>query len=130
MADIYEEAKALAAEMLAPRSRGGNGLELTLIRVIQGEYDPDTSTTPPATTTEYPGSGFRENYRQQDIDGTLIKQGDLKLLVSPVLLDGSDMPQPASLDTILFDGERYTVQNVEPWNYAGLAVGFSVQARK
>ncbi|WP_454869433.1 hypothetical protein [Pseudomonas gorinensis] len=34
MSDIYDEAKALAAEMLAPRSQeGGNGLELSLVRV-------------------------------------------------------------------------------------------------
>jgi hypothetical protein len=130
MADIYEEAKALAAEMLAPRSRGGNGLELILTRSSDGAYDPDSSTISDPVVTTYAGSGFRDTYRQQDIDGTLIKQGDVKLLVSPVLLDGSDMPQPLSQDLVLFDGVRYTVQSVEPWNYAGLAVGFSVQARK
>jgi hypothetical protein len=47
-----------------------------------------------------------------------------------VLLNGTDMPQPISQDKILFDGDTYTVQNVEPWNYAGINVGFSVQARK
>lgn len=115
--------------MLAPRSSGGKGLELSLVRVTTGEYDPETGTTPD-TTTQYDGSGFRENYRQQDIDGSRIKQGDVKLLISPVLLTGADMPKPVSQDKILFDGDTYTVQNVEPWNYAGLNVGFSVQARK
>lgn len=129
MTDIYDEAKALAAEMLAPRSRGGNGLELSLIRVTTGEYDPDTGTTP-VTTTQYDGSGFRENYKQSDIDGSRIKQGDVKILISPLLLDGTDTPRPISQDKILFDGDTYTVQNVDPWDYAGLAVGFSVQARK
>jgi len=129
MSDIYDEAKALAAEMLAPRSRGGNGLELSLIRVTTGEYDPDTGTTP-VTTVQYDGSGFRDTYKQSDIDGSRIKQGDVKILVSPVLLNTADMPQPISQDKILFDGDTYTVQNVDPWDYAGLAVGFSVQARK
>lgn len=129
MSDIYDEAKALAAEMLAPRSMGGNGLELSLVRVTTGEYDPDLGSSP-VTTVQYDGSGFRENYRQQDIDGTRIKQGDVKLLISSVLLNGADMPQPISQDKILFDGDTYTVQNVDPWDYAGLAVGFSVQARK
>lgn len=129
MTDIYDEAKALAAEMLAPRSRGGNGLELTLVRSTAGEYDPSTGGSTP-TIESFEGSGFRENYKQSDIDGTRVKQGDFKILVSPVLLDGSDMPQPKSLDTITFDGETYTVQSVDPWDYAGLAVGFSVQARK
>lgn len=129
MVDIYDRAKAGAARMLAPRSRGGKGLELSLTRVVAGEYDPDIGTSP-TTTTQYDGSGFRENYRQQDVDGTVIKQGDVKILVSPLLLDGADMPLPISQDTILFDGVTYTVQNVAPWDYAGLAVGFSVQARK
>jgi hypothetical protein len=129
MTDIYDEAKALAAEMLAPRSRGGNGLELSLLHVTDGEYDPETGTGGSVTTT-FDGSGFRENYSQKDIDGTRIKQGDVKILISPVLLDGTDMPTPVSQDQVRFDGDLYTVQNVDPWNYAGLAVGFSVQARK
>jgi hypothetical protein len=129
MPDIYDRAKASAARMLAPRSKGGKGLELSLVRVTTGEYDPETGTGG-ATAEQYDGSGFRENYRQQDVDGTLIKLGDVKILISPLLLDGADMPQPVSQDKILFDGDTYTVQNVDPWNYAGLAVGFSVQARK
>lgn len=129
MSDIYDRAKASAARMLAPRSKGGKGLELSLLRVTTGEYDPDTGTTP-VTTVQFDGSGFRENYRQQDIDGSRIKQGDVKILVSPLLLDGADIPQPISQDKILFDGDTYTVQNVDPWDYAGLAVGFAVQARK
>ncbi len=128
MTDIYDEAKALAAEMLAPRSRGGNGLEMSLIRITTGEYDPETGTGAD-TTEQFDGSGFRESYNQKDIDGTRIKQGDVKILISPILLDGTDMPLPASQDKLLFDGDLYTVQNVDPWNYAGLAVGFSVQAR-
>lgn len=129
MADIYDRAKASTARMLAPRSGGGKGLELSLVRVTTGDYDPETGTTP-VTTDQYDGSGFRENYRQQDIDGSRIKVGDVKILISPLLLDGTDTPQPISQDKILFDGDTYTVQNVDPWDYAGLAVGFSVQARK
>lgn len=129
MTDIYDEAKALAAEVLAPRSLGGNGLQLSLIHVTDGEYDPETGTGG-GTTATYWGSGFRENYTQKDIDGTRIKQGDVKILISPILLDGTDTPLPISQDQILFDGDTYTIQNVDPWNYAGLAVGFSVQARK
>ncbi|MHA6234285.1 hypothetical protein [Pseudomonas fluorescens group sp. PF-69] len=129
MSDIYDRAKASAARMLAPRSNGGKGLELSLLRVTTGEYDPGSGTTP-VTTDQYDGSGFRENYNQRDIDGSRIKQGDVKILISPLLLDGTDTPQPISQDKILFDGDTYTVQNVDPWDYAGLAVGFSVQARR
>lgn len=129
MADIYDRAKASAARMLAPRSRGGKGLELSLIRVTTGEYDPEVGGSP-VLTEQFDSSGLRQNYRQQDIDGSLIKQGDVKILISPALLDGADTPQPVTLDKIAFDGDTYTVQHVDPWDYAGIAVGFSVQARK
>lgn len=129
MADIYDRAKASAARVLAPRSRGGKGLELSLIRVTTGEYDPEVGGSS-VLTEQFDGSGLRQNYRQQDIDGSLIKRGDVKILISPVLLDGVDTPQPVTLDKIAFDGDTYTVQHVDPWDYVGIAVGFSVQARK
>ncbi|MFK3794725.1 hypothetical protein [Pseudomonas sp. NPDC088444] len=129
MADIYDRAKASAARNLAPRSKGGKGLELTLVRTTPGQYDPGTGSSTP-TVENFQGSGLRESYKQSDIDGTRIKQGDFKILISPLLLDGTDTPLPKTQDKVIFDGDTYTVQDVTPWDYAGLAVGFSVQARK
>ena len=128
MPDIYDRAKGLATRMLAPRSKGGKGLELVLRRETLGEYDPDAPSAPSELVVN--GSGFREEYDDKYIDGTLIVRGDVKLLVSPVQLNGADMPLPLSNDRILFDGTAYTVIAVGPWNYAGLAVGFELQVRK
>lgn len=128
MPDIYDRAKALATRMLAPRSKGGKGLELVLRREILGEYDPDAPQAPSELVVN--GSGFREEYDNKYIDGTLIVRGDVKLLVSPAQLTGEDMPTPLSNDRIQFDGTTYTVIAVGPWNYAGLAVGFELQVRK
>ena len=128
MPDIYDRAKALATRMLAPRSKGGKGLELVLRRETVGEYDPDAPPVPSELVVN--GSGFREEYDNKYIDGTLIVRGDVKLLVSPVQLSGADMPMPLSNDSIQFDGTTYTVIAVGPWNYAGLAVGFELQVRK
>lgn len=128
MPDIYDRAKALATRMLAPRSKGGKGLELVLRREIIGEYDPDAPPAPSELVVN--GSGLREEYDNKYIDGTLIVRGDVKLLVSPVQLTGEDMPTPLSNDRIQFDGTTYTVIAVGPWNYAGLAVGFELQVRK
>lgn len=128
MPDIYDRAKALATRMLAPRSKGGKGMELILRRETVGEYDPDATSAP--TELVLNGSGFREEYESKYIDGTLIIRGDVKLLVSPVQLDGSDMPPPLSNDRIEFDGITYTVIAVGPWNYAGLSVGYELQVRK
>lgn len=128
MPDIYDRAKALASRMIAPRSKGGKGLELVLRRETLGEYDPDAPQAPSELVVN--GSGFREEYDNKYIDGTLIVRGDVKLLVSPVQLSGADMPIPLSNDRIQFDGTTYTVIAVGPWNYAGLVVGFELQVRK
>jgi len=128
MPDIYDRSKALAVRMLAPRSKGGKGLEMTLTRSVKGPRDPDSGAAT-AVITNYQGSAFRDTYDLADVDNTLIKSGDVKLLVSPVQLDGTDMPVPSTQDHILFDGKTYTIAGVSPWNYAGLSVGFEVQAR-
>lgn len=128
MPDIYDRAKAMAMRMLAPRSKGGKGLGLVLRRETLGEYDPDNPQPPGELVLN--GSGFREEYDDKYIDGTLIVRGDVKLLVSPVQLSGVDMPTPQENDSITFDGTTYTVIAVSPWNYAGLAVGFKLQVRK
>ena len=129
MVDIYDRAKASAARMLAPRSSGGKGFALRLTKVTAGAYNPATGSST-NTTTNYDGSGFRQDYKLDDIDGTMARQGDVKFLVSPLLINGNDMPEPADGDSITFDGSTYSVISVKPWNYAGLAVGFEVQARK
>jgi hypothetical protein len=128
MADIYDRGRALAVRMLAPRAKGGKGAELTVTRTVKGPRNPDTGATVDVVTT-YPGSGLRETYQQKDVDGTNIKAGDVKFIVSPVQADGTDMPQPTTVDKILFGGKTYTVVQVNPWDYVGLAVGFEVQAR-
>ncbi len=129
MASIYEEAKALAIELLGLVSQGGNGAEMTLRRTTTGEYDPEGGEAP-VTEEAFTGSAFRDAYGLKDIDGTLIRAGDAKLLVSPVQLNGSDMPTPKQGDGIEFAGDLYNVVSVTPWNYAGVDVGFEVQARK
>lgn len=128
MADIYDRGRVLAVRMLAPRAKGGKGAELTITRTVKGPRNPDTGATSDVVTT-YPGSGLRETYQQKDIDGSNIKAGDVKFIVSPVQLDGTDMPQPMTVDKILFGGKVYGVVQVNPWDYVGLAVGFEVQAR-
>lgn len=128
MADIYDRGKGLAIRMLAPRSKGGKGLEMTLIKTTEAEYNPDTSTYE-GGTVEYQSSALRDNYAEEDIDNTNILTSDVKFIISPVQLDGSDMPRISDGDQIVFNGDTYSVVNVSTWNFAGLTVGFEVQAR-
>lgn len=126
--DIYDRGKALAQRMLAPRSKGGKGLECTLTKISQGAYDPELGGYP-VVTVDHAGSAMRDNYDNHSIDGTNVRVGDFRLYVSPVKLDGADMPEPAPDDKITFDGKEVTVVRCKPWNYAGLACGYEAQVR-
>lgn len=130
MADIYERGREMAARMLAPRSKGGKGLEMVLrVTGPAGKYDPEAGGAG-QVSVDHNGSAVRADYDQEDIDGTAIRAGDVKFLVSPVKLDGSDLPKPKTKDRITFAGTTYSVEHCKPWDYAGLACGYEVQARE
>lgn len=129
MNDIHDRGRAMAARMLAPRSRGGKGLEIVLSVISQaGKYHPGTGGAAHAQTDHH-GSALRVEYEQRDIDGTTIKSSDVRLLVSPLALDGSPLPKPATQNRITFDGITYTVERCSAWNFAGVDCGYEVQGR-
>lgn len=118
MADIHDRGRALAIRMLAPRPKG-KGASLVLRKKTVGEYNPETGGQDTAWT-EYTGSGLRTMYDLNDIDGSYILEGDVEILMSPVMVDGSDMPQPSTNDVIVFDGSSYNVVDVRPGDFIGL----------
>lgn len=129
MSDIYDRARALAIRSLSTRAQGGKGGVMVLAKPSTAPYNPATGTASPNTPVSYTGSALRTNYSAFDIDGTRIRAGDVKLLVSPVQAGGVALPAPAAGDTVTFDLVAYKVINVNLWNYAGLDIGFEVQAR-
>ncbi|AVU77064.1 hypothetical protein [Pseudomonas rhizophila] len=50
------------------------------VRKVQGEYDPDSGTTP-ETITNYAGRGVFGKYLAKEIDGSLIQATDEKLTI-------------------------------------------------
>lgn len=119
----------MAIRMLAARPTG-KGAPLVLRVITPGVRNPATGTTPPPTTDNYTGSGLRTQYKSRDVDGTQIRAGDVRLIVSPVLANGSDMPTLQPGQRVQFDGGQwYTVQNTSAWDYAGVSIGFVVQGR-
>jgi hypothetical protein len=106
------------------------GATAVLTRTAPGAYDPDTGATAAATVTTQTGKAFRETYALRDIDGTLIKRGDVRLILAPEATDGTAMVQPATdTDVIVFDGTSYTVVGTDPLKPADEAVLFYVQCR-
>lgn len=128
-APIYTRGSATATKQLSLPPTG-KGAALTLTRVTAGgEYIPGGGESAP-TETQYAGSGIRTAYRLQDIDGTLIQSSDVRFLVSPVLLNGGDMPVPVASDTVTFGGIVYNVISCKALNFDGQTeIGFIVQGR-
>lgn len=128
MPDIHDRGRALAIRMLAPRPQG-KGLGLVLRQKNVGEYNPETGGQD-VTWDEYMGSGLRTSFDLQDIDNTYILEGDVEILVSPVLVDRvTDMPQPSTNDVIDFDGSSYNVIGVRPGDYAGVNCFYKAHCR-
>jgi hypothetical protein len=106
------------------------GATAVLTRTVSGDYDPDTGTTGADTVTTYTGVAFREQYSLREIDGTLVKRGDVRLIIGPKQADGTVMPVPATTtDTVLFDGTTYLVVGSDPFKPADESVLLYVQAR-
>jgi hypothetical protein len=122
---VYTRAIATAQRMIRKW-----GLQVTLTRTTPGAYDPATGSTGAASTATYSGFAFRENFALRDIDGTLIKHGDVRLLIAPMQADGTAMPVPqTATDVLTFDGTSYTVVGPDPFKPANESVFFYVHAR-
>lgn len=130
MPDIYDRARALAIKLLGPRDGvSGKGVVLTLVQTSTPEYEPG-QPPPVPVESRYDGSGLRTQFDSDDIDNTLVLRNDVRFLLSPVMQNGGDMPEPKPGDAIEFLGTRYEVMNVTAWNYVGLQIGFVVQGRE
>jgi hypothetical protein len=78
----------------------GKGQTVTLTHVVPGAYDPATGATGAATTTTQTGTGAVLDWEARRIDGTLIKNGDKKLLLSPLNTAGASLTAPVLGDTV------------------------------
>lgn len=128
MSDIHDRGRAMAIRMLAPRPKG-KGVQLAIISNSEEGFEPELGEVA-ADTAVKEGSGLRISYEARHIDGTIIKRGDWKVIVSPVLLNGADMPEPKLTDTLEILGDAYQIINVDSWNYAGVQCGYELQARR
>ncbi len=63
------------------------------------------------------------------INGTLIKSGDRKILMSALADDGTALPAPKVEDQVLAGGQLYAVKNVDKVAPAGIVVLWSLVAR-
>lgn len=116
---FYKDAQAVANSLLSEY-----GQSITLTHSTTGNYDPATGTVESTSTTatgrgavfDYPASGLSQ------ADGTLILQGDKKLLLSAV-----GIAAPVLNDLAIANGITYIIKNIKSLNPAGTVVMYECQ---
>lgn len=129
---MTDYSKTAARADASLRRRGEKSVSqgiVTLRREVPGEYDPGLGGFGPGTTIDYLGTGLKLNYEQRDIDGTLIKQGDQQLLLSPLQRNGAKMPLPVSGDQVVIGATVYTVGMVADLQPTDTSVLYTLQLR-
>lgn len=117
MAFDYTDIAATAREMLVEFGRE------CVLRRIEASYDPATSSAQPQTM-DFVSVGVALDYRQNEIDGTNVRQGDQKVYMPP-----EGLPRPKSGDQILLAGRWLNVVSVMVLEPGGPPVLYIVQAR-
>ena len=120
MSQFYDEAATTVVEMLDEF-----GQVVRLNRADTGAYNPDTGTVEPGTTLTFLGLGVVLSYRQEQIDGTLIRQGDRRMYVAANL---ATTPRPGD-SIILADDTLVSVVISSPFAPDGTLVYHDVQCR-
>lgn len=112
----YADAVATAIELIADFGQTG------AIRRTVNSGDP---WNPTQTDTDYTVTLVVIDYENKDVDGTLIRQTDRHVLVSP---DGLTV-EPTTADSVVVDGATLAIINVKPLNPAGTLVMYDLQCR-
>lgn len=101
------------------------GQVVTITRRTQGAYNPATSTAPVTETTET-GRGVVYDYKDAEVDGTMVQRGDSKLLLSSI---GITKPTVNDVAT-LANGDKFTILDVDVVSPAGTDVVYICQIRR
>jgi hypothetical protein len=95
---------------------GEFGQAVTLTRQAAGAYNTATGAAT-VTTSVQTGIGAVFDYGTRDIDGTLVKQGDKKLLLSAI-----GITAPVVDDTVTVNSVVYTITHIKTLSPAGTGV--------
>lgn len=122
MTDYTKKALATDAKLRA------KGAPVTLRRIVLGDDDPDTGK-PDSETFNYVAAGVKLNYSADRIDGTLVQSGDQELYLSPLQLDGQQMPEPQTSDLVLIGAATFAVKSVAKVEPTNVPVLYMLQLR-
>lgn len=63
------------------------------------------------TTTQYTCTGFVENFEERQIDGTLVKRGDRKIVLIGDSIEGGTVA-PEAKDRVLIENQVYSIIDI------------------
>ncbi|WP_312381618.1 hypothetical protein [Stutzerimonas balearica] len=115
------------------------GQTVTLRDTVPGEYDPVDGSQTPDVEVDQPAQAILQDYALQQsgmsyAEGTVIKQGDKKILVAAMTNDANGQPvqlTPPTLTTIVIaDGATWTIVNIKEINPAGTPLVYELQGRR
>ena len=101
------------------------GQSMVLARVTKGARDISTGTPATGSTETWTGSGIEIEFSQGAFNGTLIKQGDKRILLS-----APSVATPKNGDTLTYAGETWRVEQAKIIKPGTVAVLYDVQVRK
>ena len=99
----------------------------TITYEVGSVYDPLTGETVPGTVvTDTPDTSPPDKYDREDIDGTAIRAGDMKVLVRESQLTG----RPPLDATLTYEGEIWNIVSVTPIISGHEVATYEIQLRK
>ena len=105
------------------------GLTCTITKQTAGTYSTSTGVASVSTSTQSAAYGALFDYENKNIDGTLVKKGDRKLLLSALNTAGAVLTAPSVNDTVTANSVTYTIVAIRPIAPSGVAVAYDCQIR-
>lgn len=127
MSAFYDRMAQTAARLIKDK-----GQPVALTRSVPGAYDTATGTNGAPTVTTQACLAVEDAYRLGEINGTLIRVGDKRLILSPQTSAGATVTAPQTGDTATFAGDAnpWTVKMADPLSPGGTALLFTVHLRR
>lgn len=114
----YKKIGAVAAKVL-----GNFGQEATFTRESSTYFDPALGKDQ-TTTTSFTANGIKETYSKTEIDGSLIRIGDIRFMMD------SSSTKPLISDSCALNGVSYRVMAVDSLEPAEDSIAYILQLRR
>lgn len=118
MTQFSNEMSELAIELIAEF-----GETASFERIVQGNYAPSIADTLYDTITNYSGYVVPSQYKNSEIDGTVIQRGDFKILAHDMTSN------PTVGDSLTFSGITCKIVGVTHTRVNGSTVLYTLQGR-